>query len=290
MKGGQSDNSRGFTIVETLIVLAVSGLILFSALAVVNGRQNRTQFDVSIRQAQQFLQSTVNEVSSGYYPSQNNFTCTGQVKGATKSQPKITTTAKQQGTNQGCIFLGKVIQFAPAGNDGQVTAITLAGNSKDNTGSDVSTIGTAQPFAIYPGTGAGSSPVKAVTESELQYGLTVQRVYTTSTDLSDTTQTNVGAFALVTSFPGTDSYGTQSGSNNVDLYAIIGSSIGQTTTNLVDLVNKNLPDGGANFKRVGSINICLASAGTNQSGLVTIGGAGSQSSVSLQVKRGSTTC
>jgi prepilin-type N-terminal cleavage/methylation domain-containing protein len=43
---------RGFTIIEVMIVLAVSGLILASAAALFSGKQSRTEFAVAANQFQ----------------------------------------------------------------------------------------------------------------------------------------------------------------------------------------------------------------------------------------------
>src|SRR6187551_190361 len=105
MKGGRK--SSGFTIVETLIVLAVTGGLFVAAAAMISGRQTRTEFEQSVRKIHAQIQQTINEASIGYYPNKNNFSCA-----AGGSGPIITAASPaSQGQNEGCMFLGKVMQF-----------------------------------------------------------------------------------------------------------------------------------------------------------------------------------
>ena len=105
-----SHKASGFTIIETLIVLTVSGALFVSATYFLSGDQDRTEFTQSIQAVQSQIQQVINEVESGSYANTNNFTCSG-----TASGPSLTTSGTDaQGSNTGCIFLGKVIQFGVA--------------------------------------------------------------------------------------------------------------------------------------------------------------------------------
>ena len=78
-QGGYPKGTGGFTIVETLIVLAVSGLLLISAIVMISGRTNKTQFTTAANDLKQSLEQVINEISSGYFPNANNFQCTAGV-------------------------------------------------------------------------------------------------------------------------------------------------------------------------------------------------------------------
>src|SRR5438874_1617208 len=86
--------SAGFTIVEVMIVLAITGLLFLSAAALISGKQNQAAFDQAIQQLQSQIQQTMNEVSVGYYPNRNDFVC---VAGGTG--PLLSSGSNQQGTN-----------------------------------------------------------------------------------------------------------------------------------------------------------------------------------------------
>ena len=67
----------GFTVIEVMIVLAVTGLLFISSVALISGKQNQTAFDQSIRQIQSQIQQIINEVSIGFYPNLGDVQCNG---------------------------------------------------------------------------------------------------------------------------------------------------------------------------------------------------------------------
>ena len=70
-------NDTGFTIVETLIVLAVTGLMFVATLSLVNGQISRYQYQSSMRQLQVLIQREITNVESGYFPEATNKDCSG---------------------------------------------------------------------------------------------------------------------------------------------------------------------------------------------------------------------
>jgi hypothetical protein len=141
--------SGGYTIVETLIFLAVSGMLLVSVMGVISGQQSKTEFTTALRDFESRLQDVVNDVSTGYYPTNNNIGCTAGVGGPSLGGP-----VKQQGTNDQCVFVGKVLHFAPEGQLGTMNSYTLVGARQ--TGSpgserDVRNLDEANPIAVIDG-------------------------------------------------------------------------------------------------------------------------------------------
>jgi len=65
----KQSNSRGFTIVETLIVLGVTGMMFLSTSLLVQGQIERNRYQDSMRQLQQLVQNTINDVANGYMTS-----------------------------------------------------------------------------------------------------------------------------------------------------------------------------------------------------------------------------
>lgn len=55
----------GFTIVETMIVLAVSGVLFISMVGVIQGQQNKIQFKNSMTDVVSQVQSIIGQVSTG---------------------------------------------------------------------------------------------------------------------------------------------------------------------------------------------------------------------------------
>lgn len=277
-KGGNPPG--GFTIVETLIVLAVTGLLFVSAAVVINGRQQKTEFMVGLQSVKQQLQETINETASGTFPSSDNFKCS---KG---NPPVLSDTADVQGTNFGCIFVGKIIQFSPSPDPNVFNIFTLAGNQYDNaTGLEVSSVDAAAPQAVAP---SSSQPflTKDLTDvHQLSNALTVQSLTYQKVN-PGIGNINTAAFGFVPNL-GEVQYnggGLSSGSQRLDLYAVKTTSLGETKSGLVSDIDFQP----TKLDAAKEVDLCL-SGGNGQSGLIVINANGSQLAVTLQIK-GNNTC
>jgi type II secretory pathway pseudopilin PulG len=145
MKGGKQ--ALGFTILETMIVLAVSGLLLISALALISGKQGTAEFQTAINDLQQQIQQVINQTESGYYPSQSDFTCTAMPGMA----PVIdTNTNVSRGTNSDCLLLGNVIYFGPGNTTNSYSVYPMAAYRLTTSANpiEVTSLAEAQPTAI----------------------------------------------------------------------------------------------------------------------------------------------
>jgi type II secretory pathway pseudopilin PulG len=92
----------GFTIVETMIFLAVSGVIFVSVVLLLQGQLNRYQSRDAMNQLESNVRGVLNDVSNGYYPIMpNNYTCTGAVNNDLG-----------RGSNTNCVFAGKSVTFS----------------------------------------------------------------------------------------------------------------------------------------------------------------------------------
>jgi prepilin-type N-terminal cleavage/methylation domain-containing protein len=270
---------RGFTIVETLIVLAVTGALFVVAALLINGRQNKTEFSTAINNLQQQLQQIIGQTESGYFPNNGNFSCTIDTADS-NHKLNITATPARQGTNQDCIFLGNVLQFGLDSGNGQQFAIwPMAGNRQGTT--------IKGPFAS---SGAQPTPVVPLkTYEQLQYGLNaVSMEYSTTGATPSKSTSGVGFLSGDSngSFATPDATGLQSGSQQFSLYAV-----DNTKLKITDESNMEIKLGqpiGIHLEHATSLNICLASATTDQSGLITIGTTGGDAnlSVTLALKNG----
>jgi prepilin-type N-terminal cleavage/methylation domain-containing protein len=274
MKGGSS--SSGFTIVEVLIVLAVTGILFVSAAVMIAGRQNQTQFDQSIRQIQSQIQQTINEVSIGYYPNLNNFKCSAS--GASLS---ISSGSSGQGTNTGCVFLGKVMQFGVNNTDPeQFITFTLAGLQQDASGNQISSLANARPLVIASSPSHSDIPNGYVT-SNLEGGLTSVKMSYNGTP--------IGAVAFVSNLAPSGSGSVISGSQQIGLVPINGTALGASPSTTADAIDNALASGAATINPTNGVQLCIASGTTNQSGLITIGGGSRDLNVTLDIK-GNKTC
>jgi prepilin-type N-terminal cleavage/methylation domain-containing protein len=291
---------RGFTIVETMIVLAVTGSLFVSAVVMISGRQNKTEFSTAINSLQQQLQQVVTQTSSGYYPSRGDFSCT-----ASGSTLSFTNTSRSQGTNTGCIFLGNAIQVGLNSNSSQLGIVPLVG-LQNSSGTPVQTIANAKPRAVYPA-GGTESGFDATTTDVMQYGLAPAASNQSSVCgggagvtggmcfVSSGVPYRTGIVAFVSgdnagNIVATNSNGDLAGSQQFSLYSVkynAGGNIGGTNESLTNaslaIGNNAVNSTNGLLVHADKVSICIASATTDQSGLFTID---SGLHVSLQIRSG----
>jgi len=274
-KGGPLTESWGFTLVETMIVLAVSGTILTTALVLVNGRQDRTRFSVAIAQVQLDIQKYINEVSNGYFPDSQKFTCI-----ATPSQITINASGTGQGQNKDCVFVGKAVQFGEGSTTDTVTTFPVAGRRLAPSGSEVTNIAEANIRSIALGNGTN---VNLSVKSTLDAGMTIDDMWTGSKNNRSDKASALGLFTNLASYE-VDNSSLRSGQLMVELYQVDGTKVGDSMlTDAVEAVD----DG--DVTKINQAYICIASGTTDQSGLITIGGAnGAELSVTTEIFSGKT--
>lgn len=261
MKTGVS--THAYTIVEVMIVLVVTGALLISTLTLISGQQRKTEFTQAVREVESQIQDIINDVATGFYPDTNNFTCNATAS----TGPSFTGGDKGQGTNQGCIYLGRVLHFGVGNSSNSFNIYTVAGR-RQTTGAggqakEAETL--AQTYPIV---------VSATTDNQtLRFGLST----TTMKYVNSGITTNIGAVAFISSLaaynPGTSNL--VSGSQKVELFPVVttpppsqpnqseATIVSAVTSYLISLNPVKNPDGG--------VIICFKSGGTDQYGQITIG-------------------
>jgi prepilin-type N-terminal cleavage/methylation domain-containing protein len=262
-KNKQQHRPLGYTIVEVMIVLAISGIMFVIAANFINGKQERAAFTQGSNETGSVLQGIVGDITDGHYsdvPLQCSFSGT-------------TLTAKtgaggDQGQNQNCVFLGKIVRFyAP-------------GSSSDKTNYGVYSIAAARSITDFP-----NDLVSAIggltTDSVIPQSLYVKSMFVTDTANPPgihSTVFNIGFAQGVGSVSGDGVY--LSGAQQP-----------------VQLVYADTPGGdvsaisaGTDIKRAKSAFICL-SDGT-QNAVITIGGSiGNNNQLDISVRpRGTAPC
>lgn len=137
--------SGGYTIIEVVIVLTVSAMVFATAVTTFGQQNRRTQFSESVNNFAQEIQDVLNDVETGFYPSDNSFTCSvsGNNVNVNFNQPN------EQGKNDQCIFLGKGMYFSPSGQRDRVDIYTIMGRRMHGTPPQVVTnIDDAAPRAL----------------------------------------------------------------------------------------------------------------------------------------------
>ncbi|MEI6237228.1 MAG: hypothetical protein WCP03_01325 [Candidatus Saccharibacteria bacterium] len=100
--------TKGFTIVETMLFLAVSGVFFVSISLIIRGQLVKHQTRDAIEQLESVVRVALNDVNNGYYPEVGNgFSCneSGVVKPLPNNVPD------NRGTSLNCLLIGKSITF-----------------------------------------------------------------------------------------------------------------------------------------------------------------------------------
>lgn len=302
MKGG---STSAFTIVETMIVLAVTSFIILLAFTAMQGKTGQAEFTQAINDIQSHIQEIISYSANGYYPTLQDFRCYGPPYG----RPTIWPTSSgqsQQGTNAGCSLLGNALQLNVGGNPSDYSIYTIVGRqciqgqtTASGPCASPTTFGENSPTDAFPVALApapfnycnfnnfwwcwwfGSVPADDVVNDSLEYGLEAGSMYYYTNGSTTPTPTSVVAFlANAGSLGINSSTGAQSGSENIGLYAItpqspsfISSALQQSESSIAYDIDAQ------GFIQVQSVTMCFNSGTTDQSGVITIGGKGNGSTV-----------
>ncbi len=262
-------NPLGFTIVETMIFLAVSGALLTSALTLMSGSQNKTQFTQAINDVQQQINTITNNVANGYYPSVGNLDCTA----TTLATLSISSGGpKERGTNDQCTFIGRVVLFNE--NSDTFAIYNVAGaRKKEGTTLDVANMVDAKPTVLDNSE-----------EISLKNGLRVGRMRVLG-------GSDIGAVGFFTGFGKTNAAGgIESSALRSDFVGINGTNLSTSEAALTGIVHGATGSFRPTYNSVknpaNGIEICFESGTTNQLGVLTIGGEGRTATTTLRITNG----
>lgn len=256
----------GYTIVETLIFLAVSSVIAMGALLLMGGQQRKTEFSQSVRETELIIQDIMNDVSTGNFPSPSDVTCTPTGPGGA---PRVEVGAGEQGTNQACTLIGRVLQFQPSsGTNADYRTFSVAGLT-GNINNITSSLSEARPTLI----------TQTSLTTRIPYGSEIRSI--SAPGLAGCT--NPYAIAFITNFADYDS-GTlvlESNARNVDVFPLCGVGPGADEA-AVQTATSSLSSPSAFKNPSGGIQICLDDGGS-QRGLIIVGGQGRQFTTTSEI-------
>lgn len=220
MRGGEQ--KQGYTIVEVMVFLAISGFMFIIAASFVSGRQATAEFKQGMNSINDEVRQVMNDVANGFYPSNSDFPC--HTSGA--GPPQFTGAIAEQGGNQGCVFLGKVIQFSVNSNPSDYSVYSIAGrqNVGDTKTPAPSSFVQAQPRPI-------TSPVDLTQINHIEWSVRVTNMYNGAA----TPANSIGAVGFFGSF----NTSSQGSSQTVTAVAIPHSQLnwsqGQMLSNALNL-------------------------------------------------------
>ena len=180
----------GYTIVEVMIVLAISGAMMVASVALISGKQQRTEFSTASRAVSQQLKTVINETTSGHFPNEGDYECRRNPGGGPTKLSQVTGMSKPD--NSDCILVGNVFVF---NFDTEVIrSYALLGQRVKGAGPDIAEgIADTKPVALAPATGNPNIPDKSKT-IRLQQGLKYKGEYA---DCCGTANTNTFAVAII---------------------------------------------------------------------------------------------
>lgn len=282
-------DSGGFTIVETLIVLTVTGVLFVSLAGVIRGQQAKAQFRSSITDVTTQIQSYISEVSTGYYPKGGDFRCSASAGNIIL----VNNQTSGLGENQACTYLGQALMFGIPGTDPEEYKLqTLIGLRTTFTGGEPKSLREADTQVLMAGSQnnlAADWPRLSTTKT-LQYGTKVEWMRARSGN------TNIAGFAVVASPNQELTFNANDQIESGTIVPIIvpipnpnGGTPGVSETQGVDLILRSLgtPTVGTLLNAdtlIGPIDICYSSGTTDQSALVTIGSSNSTTSVEFVIR------
>jgi type II secretory pathway pseudopilin PulG len=280
----------GFTIVETLIFLAVSGIIFVSAIRLLSGKQNSTEFSTGLGTFTSQLQNAVNNVSTGYYNLPDTTACQAQNSGSAATIRLSTASNSVTGQNFGCTFIGDALHFCTdtSCNQAQYQVYPLIGlQYKGN----VPPIQSTSLADAHP-----TSAADLANSLAMPYGLTVDYIHyvNSSPPTTESGQTILFFTTFNTYAPGTSQL--NSGSQNVEIApmptpasptASLVSQINSITDDCAitgDICEGQAPtDPSAPKNPPAGVEVCINSGSTSNSALLTIGGDTSGSFITTQI-------
>ena len=101
---------RGYTIIEVTIVLAISGVLLSSAILMFRGQQGKTEFTQGMRDVDSKIQNLAQNVTASIPTSSQ--ACSVNPEDPNSRPTLSSSTTASVGTNTDCIYLGNAIQAA----------------------------------------------------------------------------------------------------------------------------------------------------------------------------------
>ncbi len=273
MRGKQ----QGYTILEVLIFVAVSAFIFISAMVAINGRQQQVQFTQGVREFEAKIQDIMNDISTGYYPTNQTIRC--QVTGGVVSFNFNSGNTETLGGNSDCIYAGKVIQVLPSGTNSDIRLIiyNLAGKRYADTDNTLlaDTLSEVAPKMVSTTTVTEEDSAE---EYLTRFGLKITKL-TEVTAISPSP--SFGALAIMPKLGGGGVNADNSQAQQVSVGTIFGTAANQDESTLAGFVNqlKESPvasNGYFNQTSAGVV-ICLVDASNaNRKASVTITSSGAR--------------
>jgi type II secretory pathway pseudopilin PulG len=138
-----STKQKGYTVVEVMLFLAISGALLSVSIIGMNGQQDRLRFQQSMQDIEFRIRNTLNNVDQGYLakPDDNvTYSCNGAVSAQVSSRSE-------------CVFVGKEVDMCSGTGDFFIQTLVAPYRNADYTN---------------PGTGLGSGAIVSTAREDFK--------------------------------------------------------------------------------------------------------------------------
>jgi len=209
--------SNGYTLIEVMIVLAVSSFMIIFSMNFLGGHEGRVKFTQSMRDIQSKMQDWINDAPTGFTSGTSNYHCNPLA-----SPVQILNGPRPATDPPNCIFLGKAIQFTQSPSK-SVFAYSVFGLRESS--NELS--GNLKDALPVPATGSNGTGNANLTEAySLEGTTTVKSVVQSSGVTVSGSNSYMGGFYLSLN---TDQVIGQNGSSNLNAYQYqLGNSTGNS--------------------------------------------------------------
>jgi prepilin-type N-terminal cleavage/methylation domain-containing protein len=161
-------SGEGYTLVEVMIVLAVSGSLIVSVAILFSGRIAATQFRQALSTYEANIQDTISDTANGFF-NNSNINCSVNAGG----NYIISNAASSPGANKGCVFAGKMMIPDNLNGTGNIdsTAVTTLVAKQFRAGSDTvpaASIVESEPEVLAATVGSAQVDIVNVHDWELR--------------------------------------------------------------------------------------------------------------------------
>lgn len=260
----------GYTIVEVMIFLAVTSALFLVAMVAINGKQAQAEFTQGARDFHALIDDVINDAANGNFPSKPNIKCNVAGPGA---GPVISSGSTEQGTNQDCIYMGKVVKMEQNSKDLKIYAVIGRRQSDDN--EDVQNFSEAKPtVSIAPG--------RELIEAFTIQGDVQPTAVIIKKDAPSLPSANYSAVGFFTSFGSKDTNNNKSGFGDVMVVPLENLLLSDTTGVKVKDAVEELEDSA--IISPSAIVICLQQGGSGgKRAAITIGSDGGQTNTDIRL-------
>lgn len=201
----------GYTILEAMIFLAITGVLFTTAAVAVGGSQRQAQYSQAVRDFETQIKDVANDAANGFYPAYERGRC--RVNGASGKINFDLSVLGSPGSNIECINIGKTLMFN-LGEADSFTVGTLVGiNPPIGQSADLS-LSALKPTIAYKNQGA--QQVDLNVSKPIRFGATVTKIGLVSEDSKE-----YSSLSFITDF-NTNSAVSENGTLTTNVYGIEG--------------------------------------------------------------------